>query len=137
MKNEKILTKANVGTLKLKWKLETGNQPRALHGLMPVLVIGQLPTSAGVKQVGIVNGISDNLYAFDVETGKILWQKHWDYEAPPGAGGGGGGRRAAGSAATRLPSARRQQRHAGDRPGGRAGAPSQCTSSPATACSTS
>jgi outer membrane protein assembly factor BamB len=91
VKNEKILTKANVGTLKLKWKLETGNQPRALHGLMPVLVIGQLATSAGVKQVGIVNGISDNLYAFDVETGKILWQKHWDYEAPPGAGGGGGG----------------------------------------------
>src|SRR5262245_28502265 len=91
VKNEKMLTKANVGTLKLKWKLETGNQPRALHGLMPVLVIGQLQTSAGVKQVGIVNGISDNLYAFDVETGKILWQKHWDYEAPPGAGGGGGG----------------------------------------------
>ena len=53
VKNEKILTKANVGTLKLKWKLETGNQPRALHGLMPVLVIGQLATSAGVKQVGI------------------------------------------------------------------------------------
>ena len=79
VKNEKLLTKANVGTLKLKWKLETGNQPRALHGLMPVLVIGQLATSAGVRQVGIVNGISDNLYAFDVETGKILWQKHWDY----------------------------------------------------------
>jgi len=95
VKNEKILTKANVGTLKLKWKLETGNQPRALHGLMPVLVIGQLATSDGVKQVGIVNGISDNLYAFDVETGKILWQKHWDYEAPPGAGGGGGGGAAA------------------------------------------
>src|SRR5688500_16323214 len=91
IKNEKILTKANVGTLELKWKLETGNQPRALHALMPVLVIGQLNTAGGVKQVGIVNGISDNLYAFDVETGKILWQKHWDYPAPAGRGGGGGG----------------------------------------------
>src|SRR4026208_1765691 len=91
IKNEKILTKANVGSLKLKWKLETGNQPRALHSLMPVLVIGQLTTAGGVKQVGIVNGISDNLYAFDVETGKILWQKHWDYEAPPARRGGGGG----------------------------------------------
>ena len=90
IKNEKILTKANVGTLKLKWKLETGNQPRALHSLMPVLVIGQLSTAGGVKQVGIVNGISDNLYAFDVETGKILWQKHWDYQAPAGRRGGGG-----------------------------------------------
>src|SRR5262245_4156069 len=55
VRNEKIFTKANVGTLKLKWKIETGNQPRALHGLMPVLVIGQLATSDGVKQVGIVN----------------------------------------------------------------------------------
>jgi outer membrane protein assembly factor BamB len=90
IKNEKILTKANVGTLKLKWKLETGNQPRALHALMPVLVIGQLNTAGGAKQVGIVNGISDNLYAFDVESGKILWQKHWDYPAPAGRGGGGG-----------------------------------------------
>ena len=87
VRNEKILTKQNVGTLKLKWKLETGNQPRALHGLMPVLIIGQLNTPGGVKQVGIVNGISDNLYAFDVETGKILWQKHWDYPAPAGRGG--------------------------------------------------
>ncbi len=58
---------------------------------MPVLVIGQLNTAGGAKQVGIVNGISDNLYAFDVETGKILWQKHWDYPAPAGRGGGGGG----------------------------------------------
>ena len=48
-------------------------------------------TAAGTKQIGIVNGISDNLYAFDVETGKILWQKHWDYPAPAGRGGGGGG----------------------------------------------
>ena len=87
VKDEKILTRQNVGTLKLKWKLETGNQPRALHALMPVLVIGQLSTPGGVKQVGIVNGISDNLYAFDVETGKILWQKHWDYPAPAGRGG--------------------------------------------------
>ena len=87
VKDEKILTRQNVGTLKLKWKLETGNQPRALHALMPVLVIGQLSTPGGVKQVGIVNGISDNLYGFDVETGKILWQKHWDYPAPAGRGG--------------------------------------------------
>jgi hypothetical protein len=88
-KNEKILTKDNAKTLKLMWKLETGNQPRALHGLMPVLIIGQLPTADGVKQVGIVSGISDNLYAFDAATGKIIWQKHWDYPPPAGRGGRG------------------------------------------------
>jgi outer membrane protein assembly factor BamB len=85
-RNEKILTKENVKDLKLLWKIQTGNDPRALHALMPVLVVGRLNTPAGTKQVGFVSGISDNLYAFDVEAGKILWQKHWTYapsEPPP------------------------------------------------------
>ena len=115
-RNEKILTKQNVGNLKLLWTLETGNQPRALHSLMPVLVISQLATASGTRQVGIVNGISDNLYAFDVETGKILWQKHWTYDPPVGRGGGGGGECSAGSAEARVSPAWRQQRHAGHRP---------------------
>ncbi len=46
-KQEKILTKDSVKNLKLLWKLETRNQVRALHSLMPVLVVGQLPTPAG------------------------------------------------------------------------------------------
>ena len=76
-KDEKILTKDNVKNLKLLWTMETENQPRALHSLMPVLVIGQL---------GIINGISDNLYAFNVDTGKMIWHKHWTYDGqvPPG-----------------------------------------------------
>jgi len=90
-RSEKRITKDNVKNLKLLWKLETGNQVRALHSLMPVLVVGQLSTPAGTKQVGFVTGISDNLYAFDVETGKIIWKKHWDYPAPAGRGGGFGG----------------------------------------------
>jgi hypothetical protein len=93
-RDEKILTKENVKNLKLLWKLQTDNEPRALHSLMPVLVVGQLNTANGPKQVGFVAGISDNLYAFEVETGKVLWQKHWTYEppAPPAGFGGGGGR---------------------------------------------
>jgi len=90
-KQEKILTKDNVKNLKLLWKLETRNQVRALHSLLPVLVVGQMTTPAGTKQVGYLAGISDNLYAFDTDTGKILWQKHWDYPAPAGRGGGGQG----------------------------------------------
>jgi outer membrane protein assembly factor BamB len=90
-RNETILTKDNVKNMKLLWKIQTGNQVRALHSLMPVLVIGRLDTADGPRQVGIVNGISDNLYAFDVAAGKIIWQKHWDYEQPAGRGGGGGG----------------------------------------------
>src|SRR5438067_13551618 len=59
-KNEKTLTKDNIRNLKLLWKLDTSNQVRALHALMPVLVLGRLNTPAGARQVGIVTGISDN-----------------------------------------------------------------------------
>jgi hypothetical protein len=79
VKDEKILTMDNVRNLKLQWKIQTDNTPRALHALMPVLVIGQLNTAAGVRQIGIVNGISDNLYGFDVEAGTIIWKRHWRY----------------------------------------------------------
>jgi len=84
-RNEKILTKDNVRSLKLQWKLQTENAPRALHSLMPALVIGQLATPAGIKQAGIVAGISDNLYGFDAETGVMLWQRNWTYpgQIPP------------------------------------------------------
>ena len=46
-RDEKILTKDNVKNLRLLWTMPTENQPRALHSLMPVLVIGQLNTSSG------------------------------------------------------------------------------------------
>ena len=29
-----------------------------------------------------------NIYAFDPATGKIVWQRHWDYPPPAGRGGG-------------------------------------------------
>src|SRR5437762_3927016 len=86
-RNETILTKRNVKNLKILWKIQTGNQVRALHSLMPVLIVGRLNTATGPREVGFVNGISDNLYAIDVESGTILWQKHWDYAAPAAAGG--------------------------------------------------
>src|SRR5262245_9904345 len=50
-KNEKILTKDNIKNLQLIWKISTGNQVRAMHALMPALVIGRLTTASGVKEV--------------------------------------------------------------------------------------
>src|SRR5262245_37544896 len=48
-RNETILTKNNVRNLKILWKIPTGNQVRALHSLMPVLVIGRLTTANGLR----------------------------------------------------------------------------------------
>src|SRR5215813_12312993 len=87
IRDEKILTKENVGGLKLQWKRETGNEPRALHALMPVLIANNPgATSGGAKQLAIVAGISDNIVAFDVETGRIAWRRQWDYPGQVVAG---------------------------------------------------
>src|SRR5690348_10882051 len=83
-KDEHILTTSNVKGMKLLWKAATGNQPRALHGLMPALVVEKVSTTAGVKQVVLVSGISDNLYAMDAADGTIIWKKHFDYQQPAG-----------------------------------------------------
>ena len=48
-----------------------------MHSLFPPLIVDKLPTKNGPKQIAIVAGISDNIYAIDVETGKLLWQRHF------------------------------------------------------------
>lgn len=80
-RDEHILTTENVKNLKVLWKLKLDNQPREMHSLFPPLIVGSVSTRSGPKQIAIEAGISDNLYAIDVETGTILWQKHFTY--PP------------------------------------------------------
>jgi outer membrane protein assembly factor BamB len=79
--DEHILTKQNVKDLKILWKLKLDNQPREMHSLFPPLIVSNVQTVNGVEQIAIEAGISDNLYAIDVETGTIFWQKHFEY--PP------------------------------------------------------
>src|SRR4029453_12031545 len=88
-KNKKLLTLANVKDMTLLWKIKLDNQPRQMHSLLEPLVIGRVETRSGPKQVVIQAGVSDNVYAIDVDKGEILWHKHFDStfkEAPGGRG---------------------------------------------------
>ncbi len=67
--------------LQILWKLKLDNQPREMHSLFAPLIVSNVTTPAGPKQIAIEAGISDNVYGIDVETGKVLWQKHFEY--PP------------------------------------------------------
>jgi outer membrane protein assembly factor BamB len=90
-KDEKIITTANVKNIKLLWKLKLDNEPRQMHSLFPALIAEHVSTSAGTKQIALATGVSDNLYAIDVEQGKLLWTKHFttSYTPPPNERGGG------------------------------------------------
>ena len=81
-KDEHILTTGNVKNMTLLWKVKTGNEARALHALMPALIASHVITASGPKEIVLVSGISDNLYAMDAADGTILWKKHYEYAAP-------------------------------------------------------
>src|ERR1700692_3582029 len=74
-KDEKILNKDNVKNLKIVWKIQLDNKPIEMHSLFPPLIVDKVNTPGGPKQIAIVAGVSDNIYALDVETGEILWKK--------------------------------------------------------------
>src|SRR5450755_145062 len=74
-KLETDITPETAPKLKLEWSIKLDNAPMAMHGLTDPLVRAQLYTSKGVRDLVIVAGSSDKLYAIDADTGKIYWQK--------------------------------------------------------------
>src|SRR5579862_8101796 len=70
-RDETILNKNNVANLKVLWKLKLDNTPRQMHSLFPPLIIGRVNTRNGPRQIALEAGVSDNLYAIDVEEGEI------------------------------------------------------------------
>ena len=78
VKDEKIFTPANVGNTKLLWKLKLDSQPRAMHNLFSPLIAERVETAQGVKEIGVVAGISDDVFGIDVATGQQLWHRKWD-----------------------------------------------------------
>jgi outer membrane protein assembly factor BamB len=81
-RDEKILNKDNVKNLQILWKRQLDNVPQEMHSLFPPLILEKVNTSQGPKQIAIEAGISDNIYALDVETGKTIWKKHFEYPKP-------------------------------------------------------
>src|SRR5687767_12765879 len=76
VKDEKIFTLANVGSTKLLWKVKLDSAPRAMHNLFAPLIAERVETPQGVREIGVVAGISDDVFGIDVATGKQLWHRH-------------------------------------------------------------
>ena len=90
-RNETLLSKTTVKGMKLLWTVQTDNQPRQMHNLFAPLIIGDVSTPSGPRDLAIVAGISDNIYGIDVEKGTQVWNRHFDstfQESPGGRGYG-------------------------------------------------
>jgi len=90
-RDEKLLSTATAKNVKLLWKLQLDNTPREMHSLFVPLIISAVTTGDGPRQIAIETGVSDNIYAIDVEKGTLLWKKHFtsSYTPPPNGRGGG------------------------------------------------
>ena len=77
-RNETLLSPDTVGRMKLLWKVQLDNPPRQMHNLFPALIVGDVLTAQGRRELAIVAGVSDNIYGIDVETGTQIWKRHFD-----------------------------------------------------------
>ena len=82
--DEKAISPATAKNIKLLWKLQLDSQPRVMSNLFTTLVAGKVTTKTGPKQIALVAGVSDDLFALDAEKGTVLWSKHYqsDYVGP-------------------------------------------------------
>jgi outer membrane protein assembly factor BamB len=77
-KDEILLNKDNVKSMELNWKLHLENELKELHSLTVPIVAQSVVTNRGRKDLVIVAGSSDNLFAVDADSGKIVWQKKFE-----------------------------------------------------------
>ena len=82
-KLETEITPETAPKLKLEWSIHLDNAPMALHGLTAPVARAQIYTAQGVRDLVVVAGSSDKLYAIDADTGKIFWQKTLAKEGAP------------------------------------------------------
>ena len=77
LKDEKVISKANAGQIKLLWKTQLPSTPRQMHNLFSPLVAQAVRTASGNKEIAVVAGVSDDLWGLDAKTGAVLWSKHF------------------------------------------------------------
>jgi outer membrane protein assembly factor BamB len=82
-KDETTLNKDNVKSLEVNWKLHLDNEAKELNSLTVPLVVEKLITPRGFKDLVIVAGSSDSLFAVDADTGKLFWSKKFMPQGTP------------------------------------------------------
>lgn len=86
--DEHAFSPSNVSSLGLVWKTVVPNEPLFLTGLTAPLIVRGVKTATGLKNLAIVAGSSDHIFALDAETGELAWQSDFSANQKPPEGGG-------------------------------------------------
>lgn len=73
-RDEHAFSPANVPSLGLLWKTIVPNEPLYLTGLTAPLMVRGVTTGSSVKDLVIVAGSSDHMFALDAATGELAWK---------------------------------------------------------------
>ena len=82
-KDESKISASSVKNMKLLWSVKLDNEPRELNALTVPVVIINLPTPGGFRDIAIVAGSSDTVFGLDADNGKILWKTKIDAQGTP------------------------------------------------------
>ncbi len=80
---ETDINRDNVASLTLLWKTHLDNQPRELNSLTEAVVAEWIVTNKGMREIAVVGGAADNIFALDAATGKVIWKKTFTVEGKP------------------------------------------------------
>ncbi len=72
--DEHAFTLANVSQMGLAWKTVVPNQPLVLNGLTAPLVVRGVATSSGRRNLVLVAGSSNHVFALDADSGELVWK---------------------------------------------------------------
>ncbi len=86
---ETAISPENAGKLKLEWSAKLPNTSKELNALTVPVIIINLPTVKSFKDIVIVAGSSEKVWALDADNGKTLWDKQFTTEGVPKSPDGG------------------------------------------------
>jgi hypothetical protein len=82
-RDETILNRDNVKSMKLIWKLHINSQLKEMNSLTAPVVADNILTAQGHKDIVVVAGADDIVDAVDIDKGKVLWHKQFSVEGTP------------------------------------------------------
>jgi len=91
-RTESKITPQNVSKLQLLWKTKVPTKTMGMLSFREPLLVSGVKTADGARTLAIVAGAANDVYALDVENGKVIWQTKlkWASEKPQEAGEGQG-----------------------------------------------
>ena len=82
-RGEEILNASNVKDLKLEWKIKLPVTVQELHALTTPVIVNPVTTNRGFKEIAIVAGADNQLWAIDTDAGKVFWTKQFTIQGTP------------------------------------------------------